>query len=98
VKIKESETEIKHQIKEYLAWSGWFCFSILQGLGAKRGIADIYAIKNGRSIWIEVKTMRGRQSIYQKDFEEAIKAHGGEYLLVRSLNELIEKLKEKRSS
>ena len=95
-KLKLTETDIKHQIKDYLAWTGWFCFSILQGLGAMRGIADIYAIKDGKGIWIEVKTERGKQSEYQKKFQQDIESHGGNYWLVHSLDELREKLKENR--
>jgi hypothetical protein len=32
---------------------------------------------------------RGRQSDHQKQFEAQLKAHGGEYLLVRSLDDLM---------
>lgn len=93
MKTKLSETDIKYQIKEYLQWTGWYCFSILQGLGAKRGIADIFAIKNGRNIWIEVKTGKGKQSEYQRRFEEEITSHNGTYWLIHSLDELMEKLR-----
>jgi len=85
------ENEIKRLVKDYLYIRGWYCFSILQGLGAHKGIADIYAIKNGRAIWIEIKSPRGRQSADQIEFQKNIKYHGGEYLLVRCLDDLIDK-------
>ena len=49
---------------------GWFCFSLLQGLGSYKGAADIFAIKNGHSLWIEVKTEKGYQTRWQKQFEK----------------------------
>ena len=85
------ENEIKRLVKDYLHIRGWYCFSILQGLGAHKGIADIYAIKNGRAIWIEIKSPRGRQSADQIEFQKNIEYHGGEYLLVRCLDDLIDK-------
>ena len=94
------ETAIKKSIKDYLRLSGWFVFSIMQGLGSYAGIADFFAIKNGWGIWIEVKSEKGTQSEYQIKFEKDIKEHGGRYILVRSvdeLNEYIEKEFNERS-
>jgi len=95
MKIKLSETEIKSQCKDYLTWTGWFTFPILQGLGARKGICDSIAVKDGRVLFIEYKTERGKQSPYQVEFQKQIELHGGTYWLIHSLDELIEKLKEK---
>jgi len=92
-KIKLTETGIKYQIREYLSWTGWFAFPILQSLGSYRGICDIIAIKKGKVFFIEVKTKKGKQSEYQKDFQKKIESHGGNYILVHSLDELIKKIK-----
>jgi len=93
------ETLIKKSIKDYLRLSGWFTFSIMQGLGSYRGIADIFAIKNNNNIWIEVKAQGGRQSEYQKKFEHDIKQHGGHYILAYSVEDvekyIIENFNEK---
>jgi len=89
--IPFTESEIKRLIKDYLKIRGWYSFSILQGIGAHKGIADIYAIKGGRGIWIEVKSSRGKQSADQIEFQKNIEYHGGEYLLVRCLDDLIDK-------
>jgi len=93
--MKLSESEIKSQCKEYLQWTGWFTFPILQGLGSYRGICDSIAVKDGRVLFIEYKTERGKQSPYQVEFQKQIESHGGIYWLIHSLDELIEKLKEK---
>jgi len=88
-KPKLKESEIQRQIKEYLQWNGWFVVKIHQSLGSFKGIADLYAIKNGRSVWIEVKTSEGRQSVDQIAFEQEIKRHGGEYIVARSLDDVM---------
>ena len=83
-----SETDIKKSIKDYLKLSGWFCFSIMQGLGSYRGISDIIAIKDSYVIFIEVKTETGKQSEYQKQFEKDITENGGHYILARSYKDV----------
>jgi len=73
-----TESELQKTIKEYLLWHGWFVCEIHQSLGSYKGIADLYAIKNGISVWIEVKTLTGQQSEHQKQFQEDIESHGGD--------------------
>ena len=69
MKKQTPETAIKKAIKDYLRLSGWFTFSIMQGLGSYRGIADIYAIKNGNGLWIEVKAARVNNQIIRLDLK-----------------------------
>lgn len=84
------ETAIKKSVKQYLQIKGWFIFPMLAGLGAYKGIADFYVIKGGRGIWIEVKTARGKQSPHQIGFQQDIEDAGGEYMIVRDVQELID--------
>ena len=84
------ETAIKKSVKQYLQIKGWFVFPILQGLGARKGIADLYAIKGGRGVWVEIKTPRGKQNPHQIGFQQDIEEHGGEYMVVRDVQELID--------
>jgi len=84
------ETLIKRDVRRYLAIRGHFTFPILQGLGAHRGIADIIACKNGKTIFLEVKTPRGKQSPDQQEFQRQIESVGGVYIIVRSLDDLIQ--------
>lgn len=78
------ETAIKHGIKHYLGIYNWFCFPILQGLGAHKGIPDMIACKDGITLFIEVKTANGKQSEYQKHFQDCIEQSGCIYILARS--------------
>lgn len=85
-----TETEIKAGIKQYLRLKGWFCYHNLAGIGSYGGLPDIAAIKDGRVIQIEAKRPKGIQSDLQKDFENQWKRHGGEYMLIRSVQDLID--------
>lgn len=83
-----SESEIRRQVKDYLAAKGWFCFHVLQGLGAYKGITDLIAVRDGRIVFIELKTKTGKQSDYQKQFQADLEAAGGEYVLCRGVDDL----------
>ena len=81
-KITE-ETRIKKEIKQYLLFSGWFVFPVLQGMGAYKGISDFIAVKNGVVLFVEVKAPRGIQSNDQIEFQRNIELSGGHYLVAR---------------
>ena len=86
------ETEIQRAITQYLQYKGWFVYRNLLNIGAHKGIADLTAIKNGRVVWIEVKTphKRSKQNDDQLQFEADITAHGGEYIVARSVDDVME--------
>ena len=46
------------------------------------------ALKDGITIYIEVKTSKGYQSDYQKQFQQDIESHGGVYILARSIEDV----------
>ena len=85
---KESENDIQNQIREFLRWNGWFVIRHQQGLGSLKGLSDLSAIKNGKTIYIEVKTSRGVQSEYQINFQREIESHGGIYILAKNINDV----------
>jgi len=89
IKIKESE--VKLMVRKYLTIKGWFHFPIVQSIGSFRGAPDIIACKNGQTLFIEVKTPRGKQSEYQKEFQRNIEAQKCKYLLVRDLDDLVDR-------
>jgi len=55
---------------------------------ALAGVPDIIVIKDGWFIGLEVKTRKGRQSAAQKDFEKRCKEAGGEYWVVRCVEDV----------
>lgn len=91
-RAKITETDIRRQVRDYLRIRGWFVFHILQGgVGVYRGITDLIAVKDGRVIFLELKTRTGRQSEHQKKFQADIETHGGEYVLSRGVDDLMER-------
>jgi hypothetical protein len=63
---------------------------ILKGQGVKPGVSDvILLIPNGQysSLCIEFKVGNGKQSPYQKSWQEAAEKHGNKYIIIRSFDE-----------
>ena len=90
-KPKVTEADIRRQVRDYLRVKGWFVFHILQGLGCYLGITDLIAVRDGRIVFIELKTKTGKQSDYQKQFQADLEAAGGEYILCRGIDDLMER-------
>lgn len=90
-----TEKDIRRVCKDYLLIKGWFVFHLLQGLGCYPGLSDMVAIKDGRVLFIEYKKPgRSKQSEKQKIFQAEIERAGGEYILVKCLEDLIEAIKK----
>lgn len=85
---KITESDIQAAIKEYLQWHGWMVVKIHQSLGSYKGIADLYALKDGQHVWIEVKMPKGKLSEYQERFRDDILQHGGTYIVARSVEDV----------
>ena len=60
----------------------------IKGSGTK-GSADISATINGKSVKIEVKIGKDRQSEHQKKYQESIEKSGGIYLIATSFEDFI---------
>jgi len=89
-KIKISENDVKRQIKQLLSLKGYFHFPLTAGIGSYKGAPDIIAIKNNRVLFLEIKRpVGGKQSDYQKQFQADIESKGGEYYLIRSIEDLV---------
>ena len=88
-KMKTAESGIKKLCRDTLELTGWFVFPILQGLGCFPGIADFIAIRCGRVLFIETKSLNGIQSPAQIIFQNNIELHGGEYWLIGCFDDII---------
>lgn len=85
---RPKEADITRQIRDYLKLKSWFVFKVFQSLGSYPGVADLYAIKDGLAVWIEVKAPGGKQSTAQKEFQWQIERQGGKYVLARCVEDL----------
>jgi Holliday junction resolvase len=90
------ENIVKRQVRRYLEIRGWFNFPLTAGLGCYPGVCDRIAVKNGRVLFIEVKSPAGNQSLLQKRFQACIEASGGIYILARSVEDLARIVEEKK--
>lgn len=69
----------------------------LKRQGVKAGVSDVIILipkKGFASLCIEFKTATGKQSEEQKEFQRQVEACGSKYVIVRSVAEAIETLKE----
>ena len=83
-----SETEILRGIRQYLQVHGWYVIRHHQGLGCHKGLSDLTAIRNGVTVYIEVKKRKGYQSSVQKKFQAEIEAHGARYILAKGIEDV----------
>lgn len=103
------EKNIQKAILDYLAYrkdvywfrSNSFSGKIQRANGSegyiknnKPGCPDITVLFQGRYIAVEVKGLKGKQKPEQKEAEQQIKKCGGEYHIVRSVDEVINILKK----
>lgn len=86
------EKTIENKIKEYLFSKGIYYFKVHGSNFMEPGIPDIVCCFDGSFLGIEVKRpgAKNEQSPQQKIHEENIKKAKGTYLLVDSLEEVIE--------
>lgn len=88
-KHTQPETAILRQCAGYLRAAGWFTVRLQQGLGCHRGISDLVCMRGGRTVWVEVKSPTGRLSDWQDAYRLNVTQAGGEYVVVRSLDDAI---------
>lgn len=87
--MKEKTVETK--IKDYLFEKGIYHFKVHGSKFMPAGVADIICCLNGSFLAIEVKRpgAKNEQSEQQKVHERNVKKSGGTYLLVDSLEEVV---------
>ena len=52
----QPEAAIRRAVRAHLETGGWFVFPIVQSALSYRGIADLCAVRDGRTVWVECKT------------------------------------------
>ena len=85
---KQPESYILSQIRSVLEADGYDVTRHQQGLGSRRGFPDLTALKDGRTLYIEVKTATGKLSAYQMQFQQTCESHGGTYIVARGIDDI----------
>jgi hypothetical protein len=88
MRTSEGETALKGLVKEKLKEYKWFPRHIYQGKQSYKGVPDILATKDGKTVEIELKVGKNKQSEHQIKYQADLEAHGGTYLLIRDIDEL----------
>ena len=63
--------------------------AILIGMGLHPGFADLMVLCEGRVLFLELKSLKGRLSPAQEAFRDAVLAQGYGWALVRSLDDAL---------
>ena len=85
---RQPESLILQAVRQYLQIGGWIVVRHVAGLGTCPGLPDLQAIRDGRVVMIECKTATGRLSSRQQAFRATWEAHGGEYIVARSTEDV----------
>lgn len=82
------ESKLQTRIKKYLKKKGWY--EVKHMLTSRPGWPDMEAIKDGRTIRIEVKSKGKQADPLQKYVHRMIRKHGGEVHTVDTWEKFIE--------
>jgi Holliday junction resolvase len=80
------ESLIQGAIRAHLINEGWFVVKLINT--SKPGMPDLMAIKDGKVIFFEVKTDKGRVSKLQEHHIEGLNAMGVTAHVVRSVSQV----------
>ena len=65
----------------------------LKAMGVQPGVADLHVtLPGGKTLWIELKSEKGRPSAAQLAFADAETATGAEYKICRSIDDVVDVL------
>lgn len=60
--------------------------------GAPKGCPDLLILKGGRTIFVELKAVKGKVTLAQVEFARAVTAQGAEWFEIRDFEGLLETL------
>jgi len=63
--------------------------AILVGMGVHAGFADLMVLCDGRVLFLEMKSQKGKLSLAQETFRDVVLAQGHGWALVRSLDDAL---------
>jgi Holliday junction resolvase len=82
------ESKLQTRIKNYLKKKGWY--EVKHMLSSRPGWPDMEAIKDGRTVRIEVKSKGKKADPLQKYVHRLIRRHGGEVYTVDTWDSFLE--------
>ena len=96
--MKQPHSGLVRACRDWLTLHGWFVYPNKMSMGSYKGLSDLTAIRwketthclARRSVWIECKVGKDKLSSYQIIFQSNIEANGGEYLVVKDIDDLMD--------
>ncbi len=88
------EGRLTERIKDWLKQNGWFHIKHHGSPMSRAGVPDLYVLKNGRHVWMEIKVNANVASALQRKMIDDIRNHGGEAYVVRSLDDVKKRLEK----
>lgn len=82
---KELESDIQSSIIDFAHVRGWFAVKITSP--SRRGMPDVYAVRDGRHVWIEVKRKDEDARAQQAYVARLMRAHVCEVYCVDNLDQ-----------
>ena len=90
-----TEKSIMLGIIQALGFKDWYVIRMPPSIYTSgKGIPDLYACKKGVSVWIEVKTPKGKLSPSQERITRLLDEAGANVIIARSVDYAIEKAEE----
>lgn len=92
---KVTEKSIMLGIMQALGFKDWYVIRMPPSIYTSgKGIPDLYACKQGVSVWIEVKTEKGKLSPSQERITRLLDEAGATVIIARSVDYAIEKAED----
>jgi Holliday junction resolvase len=80
------ESALQSDILDFAEIRGWWAIKVESR--SKRGVMDLYALRRGRHVWIEVKRSEDTEATEQQQKRHReVKAQGGEVYVVGSMEQ-----------
>lgn len=74
---KQPESVILQAVRNALVIDGYDVTRHQQGLGCRKGFPDLTALKDGKTLYVEIKTATGKQSPWQVEFQKSASSTAG---------------------
>lgn len=89
----QPEAALKRTITKYLQWKGWRVKRIQQSALSEPGLPDLFCFKDGRVVFVEVKTPKGRLSPHQEAFRRECVEECVPYIVARGIEDVLDMVK-----
>lgn len=81
--MSDLESELQSDILDFAATRGWFAVKVVSP--SRRGMMDLYALRKGRHVWMEVKRYGETSRLQQDKVAREMKSQSAEVYVVDTI-------------